>query len=390
MQLQFWATWLDLARSHMQGLVIVDKKYSRTWSGASGHDKSSDRQIRIVSYDICPLHMSSKKHLRRSRGKSHVEFQQRVCMRAKLVRQLLQEVTSPTSSKWPTAYSKSIHYYFHYMSPSQYHSEESSTPSRHRIVTRNRRVQKVLPHLRNQGILESSHATSTERTENRNSCRALTLAMSGACRRGVSLEVDASGDGAAVVLALRGPQLADGIGLASTGASGRAVISPSSCIPRLVDGIVVLEKGGQVMPESWREFGGGVSDGRADQASVCLLDAVQLLPCWAGLVGWGGDVGVIDSVVEDRESYGVHGVNAEGRVARGGCQRRCNVGDHDGGVGSGSSGRAVCDFELILMGVTEEEGGNRGIEALDDLICDSFFSLWVQRLEFIGLPKYSE
>jgi hypothetical protein len=42
------------------------------------------------------------------------------------------------------------------------------------------------------------------------------------------------------------------------------------------------------------------------------------------------------------------------------------------------------------MGVTEEEGGNRGIEALDDLICDSFFSLWVQRLEFIGLPKYSE
>lgn len=93
------------------------------------------------------------------------------------------------------------------------------------------------------------------------------------------------------------------------------------------------------------------------------------------MVGRRGNVGVVHSVVEDCECYGVHGVDSECGVSGCGGEGGGDVGYHVCGGEGGGGGCGVRDFKFVFVGVAVEDCGDCCVETLDDLIWDWYVRL---------------
>ena len=114
-----------------------------------------------------------------------------------------------------------------------------------------------------------------------------------------------------VILRLRRAQLAYLRGLAGASACRGVIAAALAADVLLEHRIVALEENGDVVPERRGKLCRHVGD--PEETTVRVLDRVQNLPGWIGLVRIRGDVGVVDRQVQDTESHRVHIINAFGK-----------------------------------------------------------------------------
>lgn len=124
--------------------------------------------------------------------------------------------------------------------------------------------------------------------------------------------MNAGCDNCAVVLCFTTSDRAYLLSLAAACARGREVIPALPIHVVLECGIVVLEDGGEVVPESWGELGGWVGERWGDEGAVFGFCRIVFGPYWSGCLIVGvGEVGDVGDYVENPVCYWVDGINSE-------------------------------------------------------------------------------
>jgi len=108
--------------------------------------------------------------------------------------------------------------------------------------------------------------------------------------------------------------------LAAARARGREVTSAFPILVVLECGIIGLEDGGEVVPESWGKLGGWVGERWGDEGAVfgfCRIVFGPYRSCC--LIVGVGEIGDVGDYVENSICYWVNGINSESWMSAGWC-----------------------------------------------------------------------
>lgn len=166
---------------------------------------------------------------------------------------------------------------------------------------------------------------------------------------------------------VRAAQLTDLRGDAVARALGDIEAAFAAGPPRLEHRVVGLHERGDVVPERRGQLGRGLRVCRREERAVAFFRRVIFRPAGPGLDA-GARVGGVDGVVEHGEGDGVDVVDPEGRWARGWGERRRDVACGCGGGVRAVGVVCVGELEEVCVGVAEEERGDGGFVAGDDLV----------------------